>query len=366
MKYRCLLPWKKIRMGINFSQFLFNQFKKNEIKLHELNYLFWECTWSCNLHCLHCGSDCKADSTVKDLPFDDFLKAILPLKKAYKKDSITVAITGGEPLLRDDLPQCGLKLRENGFRWGIVTNGYGYTPEMHEKLLAAGMGAITVSLDGMEKNHNWLRANNQSFERAVRAISLISSSKRLNYDVVTCVNKKNINELEELKEFLILQNVKAWRLFTISPIGRAANNDDLILNSNELKQLMDFIVKTRRDDNRIKVSFSCEAYLGEYELKARNSYFFCRAGVQIASVLIDGSISACPNINRNFIQGNIYKDDFLDVWRNRFKVMRNRKWTKTGICKKCSAFKNCQGGAMHLWDENKETILTCIYDKLRY
>jgi len=346
-------------MRYNFSQFLFNQFRKNETHLHELNYLFWECTLRCNLNCLHCGSDCTADSSVKDLPFEDFLKAIQPFKKAYKSDSITVAITGGEPLLREDLPQCGLALRENGFRWGIVTNGYDYTPKMHGKLLAAGMGSITVSLDGMEENHNWLRANNQSFKRAVGALSLITPSKRLNYDVVTCVNGKNIDELETLKEFLISINVKAWRLFTISPIGRAAKNEIMSLNPQQLKKLMEFIVSAR-NDNRIKTNFSCEAYLGKYELKARDSYFFCRAGIQIASVLIDGSISACPNINRIFIQGNIYKDNFLDVWKNKFEAMRVRKWCKTGICANCGAFKNCNGGPMHLWDEKQEEIMKCI------
>jgi len=346
-------------MRNSFSQFLFNQFRRNETLLHELKYLFWECTQRCNLNCLHCGSDCTAAASAKDLPFDDFLQAILPLKNVYKKNSITVAITGGEPLLREDLPKCGLALRENGFRWGIVTNGYDYTPEMHSKLLAAGMGSITVSLDGMEENHNWLRANNQSFQRAVRALNLITPSKRLNYDVVTCVNGKNIDELETIKEFLISINVKAWRLFTISPIGRAAKNEIMSLSPQQLKKLMDFIVSAR-NDTRIKTNFSCEAYLGKYELKARDSYFFCRAGIQIASVLIDGSISACPNINRIFIQGNIYKDNFLDVWKNKFEAMRIRKWCKTGICANCGAFKNCNGGAMHLWDEKQEEIMRCI------
>jgi len=344
----------------NFSQFIFNRFRKNEAFLHELNYLFWECTLRCNLRCIHCGSDCTAGSTAADMPFDDFLKAILPLKEAYKSGGITVAITGGEPLLRKDLPRCGRMLRENGFHWGIVTNGYDYTPDIHERLLAAGMGSITVSLDGLEASHNWLRANAQSFEKAVGALSLITSCNRLVYDVVTCVNQKNIDELPALKEFLIARQVKAWRLFTISPIGRAARNDDLRLNPQQLKRLMDFIAMTR-NDKRLRTTFSCEAYLGEYEQRVRDTRFFCRAGIQVASVLADGSISACPNINRSFVQGNIYRDDFLDVWNNRFEIMRDRGWTKTGICENCDVYKNCNGGAMHLWNEKKDAIMTCIY-----
>jgi radical SAM enzyme (rSAM/lipoprotein system) len=293
------------------------------------------------------------------MPFNDFLQAIVPIRKQYKSNTITVVITGGEPLMRNDLVSCGKTLREHGFYWGIVTNGYNYTPAIHGRLLAAGMGTITLSLDGLENSHNWLRANKKSFEHAVKALDLIVSSKGLVYDVVTCVNRKNINELPGLKQFLISKKTKAWRLFTIAPIGRAANNNELALQPEELKQLMDFIVVSRMRDT-IDIKFSCEAYVGKYEKQVRDSYFFCRAGINIASVRIDGSISACPNINRYFVQGNIYHEPFLDVWNNRFEIMRNRSWMKTGICTYCRDYKNCTGGAMHLWNEKKDTILTCI------
>jgi radical SAM protein with 4Fe4S-binding SPASM domain len=293
------------------------------------------------------------------MPFNDFLQAILPVKKMYKDTAITIVITGGEPLLRKDLVLCGKTLREHGFHWGIVTNGYNYTPDIHAGLLAAGMGTITLSLDGLENSHNWLRSNKKSFENAVKALSLIVSSKGLAYDVVTCVNRKNISELSELKKFLISKKTKAWRLFTIAPIGRAVNNNDMALTSGDLKQLMDFIVASRMRDD-IDIKFSCEAYVGKYEKKVRDSYFFCRAGINIASVLIDGSISACPNINRNFVQGNIYHEKFLEVWNNRFEIMRDRNWMKAGICTHCRDYNNCNGGAMHLWNEKKDTIMTCI------
>lgn len=346
------------------SQYFHRRFRINESKIHELNYLFWECTQRCNLQCLHCGSDCVSDKGIKDMPFDDFLTSILPLRKLYKANSITVVITGGEPLLRGDLTDCGKTLRENGFRWGIVTNGYAYNKDIHAQLLAAGMGAITLSIDGLEMSHNWLRQNRNSFVNAINALDLITSSERLFYDVVTCVNPKNIDELALLRDFLITKEVKAWRLFTIAPIGRANHNENLQLSNLQLKQLMEFITLARLD-KRIDVKFSCESYVGKYEKKVRDSYFFCRAGINIASVLIDGSISACPNINRHFVQGNIYKNDFTDIWNNKFDVMRNRSWTKTGICLNCRDYKNCDGGAMHLWDENQDCIMTCVHNKIQ-
>ncbi|MDR0799539.1 MAG: TIGR04133 family radical SAM/SPASM protein [Dysgonamonadaceae bacterium] len=335
-------------------------FRQNETKLHILNYLFWECTWRCNLQCRHCGSDCKAGSLYPDMPFEDFLKAIQPLKTAYPRNSILVVIMGGEPLVRKDLAECGKQLRDEGFRWGIVTNGYAYNEATHAKLVSAGMGSITVSLDGLEENHNWLRSNPKSFERAVKALELIVDCPRLNYDVVTCVHPKNLAELPELKEFLISKKIKNWRIFTIAPIGRAAENPEMMLTGEQLRQLMDFIAETRKNDPRINLYFSCESYTGEYEKRVRDSYFFCRAGINIGSVLIDGSISACPNIDRHFAQGNIYQDDLLDVWKNRFDVMRNRTWCKTGICNDCRNFKNCKGGAMHLWTPEKNCISACV------
>lgn len=346
------------------SQYFHNKFRENEAGIHELSYLFWECTQRCNLKCRHCGSDCTSGSKMKDMPFDAFLKAIMPLKERYKRDSITVVITGGEPLLRCDLADCGMALRENGFRWGIVTNGFDYTPEHHARLLASGMGAVTLSLDGLEESHNWLRNNKESFRKAVMALGLITSSARLNYDIVTCVHPGNIHELPALQGFLISENVKAWRLFTIAPIGRAANSGELLLNAAELRQLMDFITQARKNKT-MDVKFSCEAYTGEYEKKIRDSFFFCRAGINIGSVLNDGSISACPNIDRHFVQGNIYRDQFADVWEQKFEIMRNRDWTKTGECLQCADYRNCNGGAMHLWDENRKGIMTCLNKKLQ-
>src|SRR5664279_2649781 len=100
----------------------FQRFRKHETKIHELNYLFWECTSRCNMNCLHCGSDCSQDSSSQDMPLATFISALETIKE--KNDNFTVVLTGGEPLLRDDLESCGRQIREHGARWSLVTNGY--------------------------------------------------------------------------------------------------------------------------------------------------------------------------------------------------------------------------------------------------
>lgn len=73
-----------------------------------------------------------------------------------------------------------------------------------------------------------------------------------------------------------------------------------------------------RKKNDIKLSYSCEGFLGSYEYEVRDYQYFCQAGINIASILNDGSISGCLSIRSNYNQGNIYTDNFINVWNNRF------------------------------------------------
>ncbi|MEI6091146.1 MAG: TIGR04133 family radical SAM/SPASM protein [bacterium] len=341
----------------------FRKFKSFETKRHELNYLFWECTTRCNLNCLHCGSDCAKDSLFPDMPLADFLSALDTISKPA--ENFIVVLTGGEPLMRKDIEICGYEIRRRGMRWSMVTNGQLYDKEKHISLLNAGLGALTISLDGLENTHNWLRNSNNSFQKVDNAIDLAASSSRLNFDVVTCVNQRNISELPQIRDYLIQKGVKAWRLFTIIPIGRAKDNPDLLLTNRQFKELMDFISDCRKSEG-IAVQFSCEGYVGEYETQVRDSFFFCRAGINIGSILIDGSISACPNINRSFVQGNIYNDNFYEVWQNKFGLFRDRTWTKTGKCADCTDYKDCQGNGLHNWHGDLENPLVCHNEFIKF
>lgn len=385
--------------------------RHNEAQLHPLRTLFWECTLRCNMSCRHCGSDCKVQPEVKDMPAADFLRVIDSITPHVDTHKVFIIFTGGEALLRPDLEEVGLELYRRECPWGVVTNGFLLDERRMQSLLASGMHSITVSLDGFEEQHNWIRRHPQSFEKATDAIRLLAQQKDILWDVVTCVNPRNYPHLKEFREYLVSLGVPAWRLFSIFPMGRAAGNPELQFTDEQFRGLLDFIKECRKTPSPLRgtpplegesqsaqtgsspvtagadsshrqgssplqgevaegqrgvinVSYACEGFLGEYEQKVRDHFFHCRSGVDVASIRCDGAISGCTSVRSHMDQGNIYKDDFWDVWENRFQVMRDRSWARKDQCASCKVWRYCEGSGLHLYDDNGR-LLTCHYNRLK-
>lgn len=347
---------------MDLKQELWRQYRHNQAKLHPLRTLFWECTLRCNMRCRHCGSDCKVSTTTPDMPAADFFKAIDDITPHVDPHKVFVVFTGGEALLRPDIEACGLELYRLGFPWGMVTNGFLLNERRLDSLLRSGMHSITVSLDGLQAEHDWMRQTPHGFERASEAIRLLGQTDDLLWDVVTCVNPRNYHHLEEIKEHLIGLNCKRWRVFAIFPMGRAAHDPELQLSNEQFTGVLQFVKKTRAE-GRIICNYACEGYLGPYERQVRDYYFNCRAGVEVASVLCDGSISGCTSIRSNFHQGNIYQDNLWEVWENRFQVFRDRSWAKKDQCAHCKSWRYCEGNGMHLYDDEGK-LLSCSLKRI--
>jgi radical SAM enzyme (rSAM/lipoprotein system) len=350
------LSFKK-RIGLEIARSI----KENRKKFHVLSQLFWESTLRCNLRCRHCGSACLDKSQIKDMPPEDFLKAVDSITPHVDPHHTLIIITGGEPLLRQDLGYVGKELYKRGYPWGMVTNGMLLTEKKLASLLQNGLRSVTVSLDGNEEDHNFMRGNPKSWQKAFEAIKLIANTPGLVYDVASCITPHSLPGLDELKDKLFNAGVKYWRVFSAFPAGRAKDNPDLQLNGAQMRELMEFIKKCRSEGKR--VSFSCEGFLGRYESEVRDSFYSCEAGVSVASVMSDGSISACPGIRAVFSQGNIYKDDFWDVWENRFQKYRVRDWAKKGKCAGCRFWRFCEGGGMHLHNAD-DSLMMCHLERL--
>jgi radical SAM enzyme (rSAM/lipoprotein system) len=329
-------------------------------KVHDLRYLFLEVTLDCNLACLHCGSDCIRDKNAPHLDPDLVLDTLARIAGRYDASRITVAVTGGEPLLHPRLWELGAAITKLGFPWGMVSNGWAWTDARIAAAEKAGLRTLTISLDGLRDTHDWFRGREGSYDRAVDALRrLVAADFLETFDVVTCVHPRNLDQLDELRGVLAVLGVPRWRIFTISPKGRAAQNPLLQLPPTDFRRLMDWIEAAHGDGGRPFVHYSEAGYLGAYEQRVRGHRFFCQAGVSVGGILVDGGIMACPNIDRGFVQGNVREDDFVEVWEKRFQPFRDREWMREGECEGCDEWALCQGSAFHLWEPSGRGPLVC-------
>jgi radical SAM protein with 4Fe4S-binding SPASM domain len=267
----------------------------------------------------------------------------------------------------------------NGFEQGFVPQGEDFDAarkRARNALIslarAKGIDAkATDMLIGTAGRYEWKNKGIDVFLEAMRKLgeaNLPSTGaadlqrSALIWDVVTCVNQRTINQLDEMREYLWSIGVRNWRLITIDPMGRAAENPELLLTPQQHRYLLDYIRDRRKEG--LHISYSCEGFMPDYEVEIRDSLFHCAAGVSVASILIDGSISACTSIRGKYYQGNIYKDDFWDVWENRFESYRNRDWMRQlEPCNTCKLFRYCEGGGMHLRREDGSLML-CHHSKI--
>lgn len=320
--------------------------------------LFWETTLRCNAKCKHCGSRAGENVKIQDeLTTKEIENALQSVANKYDARKILLNITGGEPLVREDLFEVMNLAKGLGYNWGMTTNGILINDDIIQKMKDTGMATISISLDGLEKSHDEFRGVKGSFSKIIHNIQKLKEANFLNcLQVTTVVNKTNISELEEMYKKMQELQIDSWRVVNMDPIGRAQDNDNLSLDNEDYKKLIKFIAEKRKK-SKMDVTYGCSHYLGlKYEKETRGNMFFCFTGFTTASILYNGDIFVCPNVERRkeLIQGNIRQDDFIDVWENKFKWFRDLDKLKCKQCDNCEDWKYCRGDSLHTWDfENK-------------
>jgi radical SAM protein with 4Fe4S-binding SPASM domain len=318
----------------------------------DLTYLFWEATLRCNLRCAHCGSSCGARSPVRELTTAQVRGILDTIAEDFDATRIFVSITGGEPLLRPDLFEVVAHLTRLGMESCIVTNGTLLTARAVDRLLAAGMRTVSISIDGTEAEHDAVRGRG-TYRRALRAVTRARARGLETVEAISCVRPANLARLPAVERAVRDAGANLWRLITIDRMGRLAGRaaPAMWLEPPDITRLLDFIAARRRalaGDPDFGVQFSCGGFLGvRRELAVRPGDGQCFAGLCVASILCDGQVSACPSLPRSWAQGSALATRFATIWRERFRLHRTTDWRRTGPCAGCSWFGVCRGGGLH-------------------
>lgn len=331
-----------------------------------LRSLFFEVTTLCNEHCKHCGSRCGDVKADDPLTLDEWKGVLEGVKSEFNISELRLCITGGEPLLMPGFFDLMAYAHSLGFTWGMTSNGTLITKEVAHKLKETGMSTVSISVDGLEESHDIFRQSPGSYRKTMEGIANLLETKAFKHvQITTVVHKGNYHELDEMYEVFKKTGVRSWRVINIEPIGRAKDDPELMLDKEQYRGLIDFIREHRFED-KMQVSYGCSHYLGvEDEREVRPWYFLCNAGVYTASIMNNGNIGACLDIERRpeVIFGNIRKDSLKEVWEKGFEIFRT-DFRKTGQCKKCKQYRFCRGDSFHTWDFDKMEPGICMYKML--
>ncbi|MCL1790819.1 MAG: radical SAM protein [Peptococcaceae bacterium] len=343
---------------------LWSKYRDQELSRHTLRDLFWECTLTCNAACKHCGSNAGRHPYTDELTTEEIKNVFTQIARDMDSGKILISVTGGEPLLRADLCHVMGYASDLGFRWGMTTNGILLDKNNIDKLKAAKMETISISLDGLEETHNSFRGVAKSYTTILENIARLREAGFVKHiQVTTIFHQGNIDEIEALYAVICGLNLDSWRLAPMDPIGRGKLNNNLLLSGTEIKIILDFI-KTHNRKGSLRLSYGCPGFLGlDYEKDVRGYYFNCRTGINTASILHTGDIFVCPNVPRNkdLIQGNVREDTFAEVWNHRYKAFRTKDRTQCDICTACEFWDYCLGGAFHTWDTDESKQNQCPY-----
>jgi len=337
------------------------EWRRRKYREPELRRLFLELTGRCNECCLHCGSSCGGVPS-PEVPSEVLLRVLADVKERLGIENTQLCITGGEPLLRADFFDLMSRAAELGYRWGMTTNGTLVTPETARQLAECGMRTVAVSVDGLPATHDRFRRRPGSRAESVAgAVALAEQGSFKNVQIITVVHKWNIGELEELFEEFAALPIDSWRLTAIEPIGRALEHPELMLDPDDYRRLLSFVRDLRADG--WPVTYGCCHYLGpELEREVRDAFFLCSAGIYTASIMANGDIGTCLDIERRpeTICGNVYRDDFVDVWENRFGFLRRELAELDARCAACEERDFCAGGSWHSFDFDAGRQRVCL------
>lgn len=336
-----------------------------------MNYMpitaVWEITMGCNMRCKHCGSSC-ASPLPDELTTEEALNLCDSLGKLGFK---WITLSGGEPTTRKDWDQIARRLKQNNIIPNIITNAWLLDDNVVMKAKNAGVNTIAISIDGLEKTHDFIRKKG-SFKRDMDAIDLIVKNG-MYCSVITTINNVNIKELEGLKKVFEEKKISAWQLQLALPMGNMLKNKQLVAEPFHIDQVIDFAYQTMLED-KIRIHLAdCMGYFNLKEIEVRKHalkleqypWNGCGAGKSVIGILHNGDITACTSIrNREFIAGNIRERSIKEIWEDPKSFTWNREMKKEkleGLCRICKYGEVCHGGCANsrlthggsIYSENK-------------
>ena len=321
----------------------------------------WNVTRRCNLKCVHCYSNSQNIKYSDELSTEEG-KALISDLASF--GCPVILFSGGEPLMREDLPELVQFAVDSGMRAVISTNGTLITEKKAAIFAGIGLSYMGVSLDGTGEIHDRFRGVKGAFDAAVQGIRRCQDAG-IKVGVRFTITGENSSEIPAIFDFIEENNIPRACFYHLVYSGRASTLADNDLSHIETREVVDLIMDRTRDlfdrgmpkeiltvDNHADGPYIYLRLLKENPKRAADVLELLRmnegnnSGRGIGCVSWDGEVYA-DQFWREISFGNVRKRPFSDIWLDTsnelMAKLKDKKSYVTGRCANCRWLDVCGG-----------------------
>ncbi|MBN1165550.1 MAG: radical SAM protein [Methanospirillaceae archaeon] len=300
----------------------------------------WNVTLRCPLQCSHCYIDAGEREVADPLTTEEAYRVLDEIRKT---GTPLVILSGGEPMMREDICDIAAHGTKTGLRMGLGTSGMGITQERAEALVMSGIRTVAISLDSADSHlHDTYRGYPGAWNQAVSAIR-ICREKGMQVQINMTLLAPESTRIDEVVSLGITLGVRDYQIFVPVPTGRSRQENYDRFGSYE-KVLQHML--TAYQDTGISLRPTCipqfRRIAEEMGLKNPGWGRGCIAGISYCRIYANGLVTPCPYLP--VIAGDLRKEKFADIWYHSevFHALRDPKRLQ-GKCGRCEYNLVCGG-----------------------
>ncbi len=343
-----------------------------------LRLVAWEITRNCNLACVHCRASATMGPYSGEL---DTPAALRLLDQIAEVGKCIVILTGGEPLLRDDIFKVAAHGNTLGLRMVMAVNGTLVTPENAARMADAGIQRISISLDGASAGkHDAFRGVPGAFDGALRGIELIKQAG-IDFQVNTTVTRANLEEIPRIEDLAVQLGAVAHHIFLLVPTGRGKYISDQAITAEEYERTLHWFYD-QRERTQLQLKATCAPHyyriLRQRAREEGKTVTFQSHGLDAVTRGCLGGTGFCFISHRGIVQpcgflhvdsGDVTRQDFGDIWYHSKVFLDLRNYDKlTGKCGRCEYKRVCGGCRARAYEATGDYLAEeplCLYEPRR-
>lgn len=304
-------------------------------------WLLAEITYRCPLHCAFCYNPTNyADYTKNELGTEEWIKV---LRDARKLGALQLGISGGEPLLRDDIEDIVIEANHLGYYSNLITSGVGLTEKRIDAFKSGGLDHIQLSMHDITEEISNFVTDTSTFKLKQKVAAMI---KNRDYPMVlnVVIHRYNIGHIKEILEMAEALGADYVELANTQYYGWSLINRNQLMPTKEQIDEAEKITNEFREyiGNKMKIFFVVPDYYAERPKKCMNGW-----GEVFMIVTANGDVLPCHSArvlpDMNF--PNVTNNDLKEIWydSSAFNKYRGDEWMKEP-CRSCSEKENDLGG----------------------